>query len=45
MKIKHVILDRDGTLIKYIPYLFEKEKVELITGTIEAINIINKKKN
>ena len=44
MKIKHVILDRDGTLIKYIPYLFEKEKVELITGTIEAINLLIKKK-
>ena len=44
MKIKHVILDRDGTLIKYIPYLFEKEKVELITGTIEAINQLIKKK-
>ena len=44
MKIKHVILDRDGTLIKYIPYLFEKEKVELITGTIEAINSLIKKK-
>ena len=43
MKIKHVILDRDGTLIKYIPYLFEKEKVELITGTIEAINLLIKK--
>ena len=44
MKIKHVILDRDGTLIKYIPYLFEKEKVELITGTLEAINQLIKKK-
>ena len=43
MKIKHVILDRDGTLIKYIPYLFEKEKVELITGTLEAINQLIKK--
>ena len=43
MKIKHVILDRDGTLIKYIPYLFKKEKVELITGTIEAINLLIKK--
>ena len=43
MKIKHVILDRDGTLIKYIPYLFEKEKVELVTGTIEAINLLIKK--
>ena len=43
MKIKHVILDRDGTLIKYIPYLFEKEKVELITGTIEAISLLIKK--
>jgi D-glycero-D-manno-heptose 1,7-bisphosphate phosphatase len=40
MKIKHVILDRDGTLIKYIPYLFEKEKVELINGTIEAISLL-----
>ena len=43
MKIKYVILDRDGTLIKYIPYLFEKEKVELITGTIEAISLLIKK--
>ena len=43
MKIEHVILDRDGTLIKYIPYLFEKEKVELIPGTIEATNILIKK--
>ena len=43
MKIEHFILDRDGTLIKYIPYLFEKEKVELIPGTIEAINILIKK--
>ena len=40
MKIKHVILDRDGTLIKYIPYLFEKEKVELINDTIEAIRLL-----
>ena len=43
MKSEHVILDRDGTLIKYIPYLFEKEKVELITGTLEAINQLIKK--
>ena len=35
-----MILDRDGTLIKYIPYLHEKEKVELIPGTIEAIKIL-----
>ena len=40
---KNIILDRDGTLIKYIPYLFEKEKVELISGTIEAINLLIKK--
>ena len=43
MKIKHFILDRDGTLIKHIPYLFEKEKVELIPGTIKAIRILIKK--
>ena len=41
---KHFIIDRDGTLIKYIPYLFEKEKVELIPGTIEALNLLIKKK-
>ena len=44
MKLEHFILDRDGTLIKYIPYLFEKEKVELITGTTEVIDILIKKK-
>ena len=43
MKIEHIILDRDGTLIKYIPYLFEKEKVELISGTIEAVKLLIKK--
>lgn len=41
---KHFIIDRDGTLIKYIPYLFEKEKVELIPGTIEALSLLIKKK-
>jgi len=41
---KHFILDRDGTLIKYIPYLFEKSKVKLIKGTIEAISLLLKKK-
>lgn len=41
---KHLIIDRDGTLIKYIPYLFEKDKVELIPGTIEAISLLISKK-
>ena len=40
---KHFILDRDGTLIKYVPYLFEKAKVELINGTIEAISLLLEK--
>ena len=40
---KHFILDRDGTLIKYVPYLFEKGKVELINGTIEAISLLLEK--
>jgi D-glycero-D-manno-heptose 1,7-bisphosphate phosphatase len=43
MKIEHIILDRDGTLIKYIPYLFEKEKVELINGTTSAIKLLIEK--
>jgi D-glycero-D-manno-heptose 1,7-bisphosphate phosphatase len=44
MKITHIILDRDGTLIKYIPYLFEDEKVELINGTAEALKLLIEKK-
>ena len=44
MKLKHFILDRDGTLIKYIPYLYEKEKVELISGTVEALNLLIEEK-
>ena len=40
IKKHNIILDRDGTLIKYIPYLFEPEKVVLLEGTKEAINIL-----
>ena len=44
MKIQHVILDRDGTLIKYIPYLHDKQKVNLIEGTKEALRLLKDKK-
>ena len=40
IKKHNIVLDRDGTLINYIPYLFEEEKVVLLKGTKEAINIL-----
>lgn len=38
-KTKYIIFDRDGTLIKHVPYLFEKDKVELLPHVIELIKI------
>jgi D-glycero-D-manno-heptose 1,7-bisphosphate phosphatase len=37
---KHIVLDRDGTLIKYVPYLCDPNKVELIELTTEAIKVL-----
>jgi histidinol-phosphate phosphatase family protein len=37
MAKKFVLLDRDGTLIKYIPYLNSPKKVELLKSTIPAL--------
>lgn len=34
---KAIFLDRDGTLIKEIPYLHSPEKIEFETGTISAL--------
>ena len=42
-KIKYIIYDRDGTLIKHIPYLFEPEKVELLPYVIELLKVFKSK--
>ena len=42
-KIKYIIFDRDGTLIKHIPYLYEPEKVELLPHVIELLNVFKSK--
>jgi len=41
--IKFIVFDRDGTLIKHIPYLFEPDKVELLPGVKEGIYSLKKK--
>jgi D-glycero-D-manno-heptose 1,7-bisphosphate phosphatase len=41
-KRRAVFLDRDGTIIEDVPYLFEPEKVRLIKGAGEAIKILNR---
>ncbi|MEE9542987.1 MAG: HAD family hydrolase [Thermodesulfobacteriota bacterium] len=41
-KRRAVFLDRDGTIIEDVPYLFEPEKVKLIKGAGEAIKILNR---
>tara|TARA_B110000003_G_C16432141_1_gene450516 strand:+ start:183 stop:743 length:561 start_codon:yes stop_codon:yes gene_type:complete len=42
-KTKYIIFDRDGTLIKHIPYLFDKNKVELLPNVTELIKIYKSK--
>ena len=42
-KIKYIIFDRDGTLIKHIPYLSEPEKVELLPYVIELLKVFKSK--
>ena len=34
---KYIVFDRDGTLIKHIPYLFEPNKVELLPTVKESL--------
>lgn len=41
--MKAVIFDRDGTLIKYKPYLYKIEDVELIEGAAECLNKLQEK--
>jgi D-glycero-D-manno-heptose 1,7-bisphosphate phosphatase len=40
---KYIVFDRDGTLIKHIPYLFDPDLVELKPGVREALIYFKKK--
>ena len=42
MPLKYVVFDRDGTLIKHIPYLCNPSQVELFGDTIKSINLLKK---
>jgi len=39
-----IIFDRDGVLIKNYDYIYQKEKIKWLKGSIEAIKFLNKKK-
>lgn len=41
MKIKHVILDRDGTLIHYVPYLCDPSKVKVLPTVVEGLKLLS----
>lgn len=43
-RTKYIVFDRDGTLIKHVPYLYEKEKVKLLPYAKEIIEIFKSKK-
>jgi D-glycero-D-manno-heptose 1,7-bisphosphate phosphatase len=43
--IKFIVFDRDGTLVKHIPYLCDPDKVELLPGVKEGINNLKQKGN
>lgn len=36
----YIIFDRDGTLIKFVHYLTDPDKVELSTGAVEGLHIL-----
>jgi D-glycero-D-manno-heptose 1,7-bisphosphate phosphatase len=40
MSSSYIFLDRDGTLIKHIPYLTEPDKVELLPNVIEGLELL-----
>ena len=42
---KFIVFDRDGTLIKYIPYLSDPSSVELAPGAKEFVNNLLKNSN
>lgn len=37
---KHIVFDRDGTLVKHIPYLCEPSRVELLPGVKDGLNYL-----
>jgi D-glycero-D-manno-heptose 1,7-bisphosphate phosphatase len=37
---KYIVFDRDGTLIKHIPYLFEPNKVELLPTVKKSLKLL-----
>jgi len=40
MPSSYILLDRDGTLIKHIPYLIEPSQVELLPKVIEGMKLL-----
>ena len=40
MRNKGIIFDRDGTLIKYIPYLKNVKKVKLVNGVSQTLKLL-----
>ena len=42
MNLKYIVFDRDGTLIKHIPYLHKVEDVKLFDDTIKSIQLLKK---
>lgn len=40
MTIEHVILDRDGTLIRHVPYLADPAKVELLPTVLDGLRAL-----
>ena len=42
MRNRYVVFDRDGTLIKHIPYLHKEEDIILFDDTIKSIKLLKK---
>ena len=38
--VRHVVLDRDGTLIRHIPYLSDPRQVELLPTVVEGLHLL-----
>lgn len=42
VKIRCVVVDRDGTLIRHVPYLHEKSHVELLPTVLEGLQALKR---
>lgn len=42
-KQKYIVFDRDGTLVKHIPYLCDPAAIELLPGVKEGLSYLKKK--